>query len=112
MIGAEAVIHFKISSFSMMSGIGYSRMEDIGSYKVNYVTNDSVGYFLRVISFVPDPRNPGEIDYIGDRKPFTILSRIMFLADKQIITLTSISRSPSVTTCSKKPVFFKRGNRA
>ncbi len=64
MLGAEAVIHCKISSFSIMSGIGYSRMEDIGSYKVNYITNDSVGYYLRVVSFIPDPRNPGEINYI------------------------------------------------
>jgi hypothetical protein len=64
MLGGEAVIYFKISSFSVMSGIGFSRMEDIGSYQVNYVTNDSVGYFLRVISFVPDPRNPGHVDYI------------------------------------------------
>ena len=64
MLGAEAVIHYKISSFSIMSGVGFSRMEDVGSYKVNYITNDSVGYYLRVVSFIPDPRNPGEITFI------------------------------------------------
>jgi hypothetical protein len=64
MLGAEAVIHCKISSFSIMSGVGFSRMEDMGSYRVNYITNDSVGYYLRVVSFIPDPRNPGQIDYI------------------------------------------------
>jgi len=64
MLGAEAVIHYKISSFSIMSGLGFSRMEDIGSYQVNYITNDSVGYFLRVVSFAPDPRNPGQVTYI------------------------------------------------
>jgi len=64
MLGAEAVIHFKMASFSIMSGLGFSRMEDVGSYKVNYISNDSVGYFLRVVSFAPDPRNPGQITYI------------------------------------------------
>jgi len=69
MLGAEAVIHYKISSFSIMSGIGFSRMEDVGSYKVNYITNDSVGYYLRVVSFIPDPRNPGEVTYITIEEP-------------------------------------------
>jgi hypothetical protein len=64
MLGGEAVLYFKISSFSIMTGLGFSRMEDIGSYQVNYVTNDSVGYYLRVISFIPDPRNPGDVEYI------------------------------------------------
>jgi hypothetical protein len=63
-LGGEAVIHYKISSFSIMSGLGFSRAEDIGSYQVNYVTNDSVGYYLRVVSFIPDPRKPGEVTYI------------------------------------------------
>jgi hypothetical protein len=69
MIGAEAVIHYKISAFSIMSGIGFSRMEDIGSYQVNYKTKDSVGFYLRVVSFIPDPRNPGQITYILEEEP-------------------------------------------
>ena len=64
MLGAEAVFHYKISAFSIMSGIGFSRMEDIGSYQVNYKTKDSVGFYLRVVSFTVDPRNPGQITYI------------------------------------------------
>lgn len=64
MIGGDAVIYYKISSFSIMSGIGYSRMQDVGSYRVDYVTNDSVGYYIRVIGFIPDPRNPGHVTYI------------------------------------------------
>jgi len=69
MLGADAIIHFKIASFSVMSGLGFSRMEDVGSYKVNYMTNDSVGYYLRVVSFIPDPRNPGQITYIVTEEP-------------------------------------------
>lgn len=69
MLGAEAIIHYKIESFSILSGIGFSRMEDVGSYKVDYMTNDSVGYYLRVVSFVPDPRSPGQITYIVTEEP-------------------------------------------
>jgi len=69
MLGAEAVIHYNISAFSIMSGIGFSRMEDIGSYQVNYKTKDSVGYYLRVVSFTVDPRNPGQITYILEEEP-------------------------------------------
>ena len=64
MLGGDATISYKMFSFSIMTGIGYSRMEDVSTYKVDYMTNDSVGYFIRVIGFIPDPRNPGEITYI------------------------------------------------
>jgi hypothetical protein len=69
MLGGEAVFHYKISSFSIMSGLGFSRAEDVGSYTVNYITNDSVGYYLRVVSFIPDPRNPGNIEYVVIQEP-------------------------------------------
>jgi len=69
MIGADAIIHFKVASFSIMSGLGFSRMADQGQYKVNYITNDSVGFYLRVVSFIPDPRNPGEVTYIVIEEP-------------------------------------------
>jgi hypothetical protein len=69
MLGAEAIIQYKIASFSILSGLGFSRMEDVGSYEVNYVSNDSVGFYLRVVSFVPDPRNPGNVTYIVTQEP-------------------------------------------
>jgi len=90
MLGAEAVIHYKISAFSIMSGVGFSRMADIGSYQVNYKTNDSVGFYLRVVSFTVDPRNPGQITYVLNRKRSMILSRIMLSKTRQIIIPTSI----------------------
>jgi hypothetical protein len=63
MLGGEAVVHYKVSAFSVMSGVGFSRMQDVGSYQINYKTNDSVGFYLRVVSFTADPRNPGQITY-------------------------------------------------
>jgi hypothetical protein len=69
MIGADAIIHFKIASFSIMSGLGFSRMEDAGSYKVNYMTNDSVGFYTRVVAFIPNPRVPGQVTYITIEEP-------------------------------------------
>jgi hypothetical protein len=63
MLGGEAVVHYKVSAFSVMSGIGFSRMQDVGSYQINYKTNDSVGFYLRVVSFTPDPRHPGQVTY-------------------------------------------------
>lgn len=68
-LGGEAVIHYKLSSFSIMTGLGFSRMEDVGSYRVDYISQDSVGYYLRVISFIPDPRNPGNVTYVVTREP-------------------------------------------
>ncbi len=68
-LGGEAVVHYKMSSFSVMSGLGFSRAEDVASYKVNYISQDSVGYYLRVVSFIPDPRNPGNITYIVVQEP-------------------------------------------
>ena len=68
MLGAEAAVYYKISDFSIMSGVGFSRMEDIGSYQVNYKTNDSVGFYIRVVSFTVDPSNPGQITYIVEEE--------------------------------------------
>ena len=82
MLGTDAVAYFKIASFSLMTGVGYSRMEDICSYQVDYVTNDSVGYYLRVIAFVPDPRNPGEVEYIVRQEPIYDSVEHFVMADK------------------------------
>lgn len=68
-LGAEAVVNYKFSSFSFMGGIGFSRMQDIGSYQVNYKTNDSVGFYMRVVSFTVDPRHPGQINYVLEQEP-------------------------------------------
>jgi hypothetical protein len=63
MLGGEANVRYQVSNWYFQGGLGYSSMEDVGSYKVNYKTNDSVGYFINVISFTPDPRDPGNVIY-------------------------------------------------
>jgi len=63
MLGGEANIRYQVSDWYFQGGLGYSRMEDVGSYKVNYKSYDSVGYFINVIGFIPDPRNPGNVIY-------------------------------------------------
>jgi len=81
-LGGEAVIHYKISSFNIMTGLGFSRMEDVGSYRVDYVSQDSIGYYLRVVSFIPDPRNPGNVTYIVTREPIYDSVEHYVIADK------------------------------
>ncbi|MBW6460757.1 MAG: hypothetical protein K0B08_09305 [Bacteroidales bacterium] len=61
MLGGEAIVRLDLSGFRISSGIGYSRMEDIGSYRIDYKSYDSVGYFLDVVSFSVDPKNPDDI---------------------------------------------------
>lgn len=63
MMGGEANVRYQVSNWYFQGGLGYSNMEDIGSYKLNYKSYDSVGYFINVISFQPDPRNPGTVIY-------------------------------------------------
>jgi hypothetical protein len=61
MLGFDAMVQYSISGISIRSGLGVSRMEDIGSYTINYKTYDSVGYYVDVVSFYVDPRKPGEV---------------------------------------------------
>lgn len=64
MIGAEGILQYKISNLSLRTGVGYSRMADVGTYRINYSSYDSVGFFMNVVSFYIDPRNPGHYIYI------------------------------------------------
>lgn len=61
MLGGEAIVRIDMSGFRISSGIGYSRMQDIGSYRIDYKSYDSVGYFLDIVSFSVDPKNPDNI---------------------------------------------------
>jgi hypothetical protein len=63
MLGGEANLRFAFGDWNIQGGVGFSSMEDVGTYNVDYVSYDSVGYYLDVISFIPDPRNPGNIIY-------------------------------------------------
>lgn len=63
MMGADAYARYQVQNWSISGGLGYSNQQDVGSYKINYKTYDSVGYYIRVVSFIPDPRNPGNVVY-------------------------------------------------
>lgn len=43
------------------SGAGISVIEDMGEYRMNYQTLDSVGYYLNITSFTIDPQDPSKI---------------------------------------------------
>jgi hypothetical protein len=58
---AELNARLHLSDFYLESGLGMMYMEDINSYKINYESFDSVGYFLNVISFRIDPQNPDKV---------------------------------------------------
>jgi hypothetical protein len=49
------------SGFKLQTGIGLSRMQDLGSYSVNYLSYDSVGYYMKVTSFTVDPVDPAKV---------------------------------------------------
>ncbi len=68
MLGGEAYYRYSVGNWNLTGGIGYSRMEDQGTYGVNYTSYDSVGFFIDVVSFIPDPRNPGNIVYTTQKK--------------------------------------------
>ena len=68
MLGGDAYGRMKISNWSVSAGIGYSMMQDVGSYEVNYKTYDSVGYYFNVVSFRPDPNNPGNVIYTTEKE--------------------------------------------
>ena len=68
MLGGDAYVQYSLSNWNISGGLGYSRMADAGTYNVNYTSYDSVGYFFEVVSFVPDPRNPGNIVYTTQKK--------------------------------------------
>jgi hypothetical protein len=68
MLGGEANIRYSVSNWNITGGVGYSRMSDVGTYNVNYKSYDSVGYFFEVVSFIPDPRDPGNIVYTTQKK--------------------------------------------
>lgn len=56
-------IGYTIKDFYIESGIGYQQVKQNGDYRIEYETNDSVGYYQQVLSFEVNPTNPEEIIY-------------------------------------------------
>lgn len=57
----EASIGVKAEKFYFETGIGYRFVDERGSYKIDFRTQDSVGYYNHVTSFDIDPQNPDKI---------------------------------------------------
>jgi hypothetical protein len=45
------------------TGLAYCLSEDNGRFMVNYNSYDSIGYYNKVVSFEPDPNNPGTVKF-------------------------------------------------
>lgn len=60
---ADLVYGIKLKQFYVESGIGFQKMKEQGTFQIDYKTNDSIGFYNKVVSFELDPNNPGEITY-------------------------------------------------
>lgn len=67
------------SRFSVKSGISYGYRTDEAKYRVNYRSNDSIGFFTSIISFYVDPSNPTQI--LFNTKTLTVFDSIDHLID-------------------------------
>ncbi len=59
----DAEFGIVIKDFYIQSGIGYQKVKERGIYNYYYKTNDSIGYYNKVLSFEINPLNPDEITY-------------------------------------------------
>ncbi len=60
---AEANFGIVLNKFYIEAGVGYQQMKERGVYKFNYKSNDSIGFYNKVVSFEIDPLNPDNITY-------------------------------------------------
>lgn len=59
----EANFGVILNKFYIETGVGYQHMKERGIYKYTYKSNDSIGFYNRVVSFDFDPLNPDNINY-------------------------------------------------
>ena len=59
----DAEFGIVIKDFYIQSGVGYQKVKERGIYNYYYKTNDSIGYYNKVLSFEINPLNPDEITY-------------------------------------------------
>ena len=52
-----------VKNFYFETGLGYQEMKERGNYKITYNSNDSVGYYNKVESFIVDPQNSDNLIY-------------------------------------------------
>lgn len=54
---------YKVGRLYFETGIGYQQMKENGYYRIDYSSEDSVGYYNKVVSFELDQENPEQILY-------------------------------------------------
>ncbi len=59
----DFIYGLKLNKFYIETGLGYQKMKEQGVYQIDYRTNDSVGYYNKVLGFELNPANPNEITY-------------------------------------------------
>jgi len=59
----DLVYGLKLKRFYIETGIGFQKMKEHGNFQIDYITNDSIGYYNEVTSFELNPDNPNEITY-------------------------------------------------
>lgn len=59
----DAEFGILIKGFYIQSGLGYQKVKERGLFNYYYKTNDSIGYYNKVLSFEINPLNPDEITY-------------------------------------------------
>lgn len=60
---AEVNYGVVFNKFYIELGVGYQQMNERGVYKFNYKSNDSIGFYNKVVSFEINPQNPDNITY-------------------------------------------------
>jgi hypothetical protein len=60
---AQADFGIVLNKFYIEAGVGYQQMKERGVYKFNYKSNDSIGFYNKVVSFEIDPLNPDNISF-------------------------------------------------
>lgn len=60
---ADLVYGVKLKRFYIETGIGFQKMKEQGNFKIDYKSNDSIGYYNKVVSFELNPSNPNELLY-------------------------------------------------
>lgn len=60
---ADLLYGLNLKRYYIETGIGFQKMKEQGNYQIEYKTNDSIGYYNKVVSFELNPQNPNEIIY-------------------------------------------------
>jgi len=75
---ADVSFGLKVKKFYIETGVGYRYAQERGSYKIDFKTQDSVGYYNQVTSFEISPQNPDKI--ILNYKKTTVYDSIEHVA--------------------------------